>query len=108
MTQPKFVKQIRIFKKAIQEAKPALTYLFEAAFKNQDIDIVERKKKIRRMLQNIKEFKSSIDQDIWLKELSKHSGVSEIALWTEFENIEKVKLMKKNPRRQKSLLLKSG
>lgn len=96
-TNPEFLK------KAIQEAKPALTYLFEAAFKNQDIDIVERKKKIRRMLQNIKEFKSSIDQDIWLKELSKHSGVSEIALWTEFENIEKSKTYEKEPEEAEKL-----
>ncbi len=74
-------------KEAVKKAKPAMTRLFEAAFSG-DSDMVERKKKVRDMLQKIRNLKSSIDQDAWLKELSRHSGVSEVSLQTEFENIE--------------------
>lgn len=75
-------------KKSIKNAKPAMTLLFKSNFEDKNLDMVEKKKTTRKMLKKIKNLQSSIDQDTWLKELSKYSGISETSLRIELEDIE--------------------
>lgn len=78
-----------MLKKAILDAKPVLIYLFETYFAGEGAtDIAVQKKIVRRLLQKIKNLTSSVEQNMWLKELARYSGVSEAALTVELEEMD--------------------
>jgi hypothetical protein len=58
------------------------------------------------MLKKIKSFQSSIDQDNWIKELSKYSEISENALRVEFEEIDDLKNINNEKRMEEKELTK--
>ncbi len=80
-------------RRAINAAKPAFSRLFEYYFDPISVkeklkeDIVYKKRVLRNLLIKIRNIKSEIEQNIWLKELSRHSGISEPALLGELENL---------------------
>ncbi len=73
--------------RAIKEAKPALINLFEHYFANLGSDIAEKKRVLRKMLLKIHNLKSKVEASEWLKVLSRYSGISEIALANELDNL---------------------
>ncbi len=73
--------------RAIAEAKPALQSVFEYHFANLGSDIAEKKRVLRKMLLKIRGLKSQVEASEWLKELSRFSSVSEVALANELENL---------------------
>lgn len=73
--------------RAISEAEPALRSLFRRNFSKLDEDIAEKKRLVRRMLLKIRNLKSRVEESEWLKELSRVSGVSEVALAHELEDL---------------------
>lgn len=75
-------------KDAITLAKPAFDYIFGVYFAPDVFtdDIPKRKRIIRHLLGMLKPVKSAVEQNIWLKELSKKSGISESALTEELSN----------------------
>jgi DNA primase len=93
-------------KNSIKNSLPAMILLFKSSFKEKNLDLVERKKIIRRMLKKIKSFQSSIDQDNWIKELSKYSEISENALRVEFEEIDDLKNINNEKRMEEKELTK--
>jgi len=72
--------------KAILEAKPAMKKLMEFHFAG-DRDVPETKRLVRKFLSIMKKMQSSVEQNIWLKELSSHAGVGEPALAEELAEI---------------------
>ncbi len=72
------------FGQKVSDALPAMQRLFEARF-GAITDPAERKRIVRRMLALVRRFESSVERDMWLKELSRTSGVSENMLRMEFE-----------------------
>lgn len=78
------------FKEAVKGAKPAFTYLFEHYFqKNKPTGVQEKKQIVRHLLQKIGNLHSSVEQDMWVKDLARYSGISEPALNIELESISK-------------------
>ncbi len=76
-------------KGAITLAKPAFNYIFGIYFKPNiwdQGDIPKQKRIIRHLLNMVKSVKSAVEQNIWLKELSKRSDISESALAEELGN----------------------
>ncbi|TSA46211.1 DNA primase [bacterium] len=75
-------------KDAITLAKPAFDYIFGVYFAPDVFteDIPKRKRIIRHLLGMLKPVKSAVEQNIWIKELSKKSGISESALTEELSN----------------------
>ncbi len=73
--------------RAIIEAKPALRALFGHYFADLKGGIAEKKRALRKVLAKIRMIKSKIEADEWLKELARYSGVSEVALTAELENL---------------------
>lgn len=71
---------------ALERARPALNRLFDYHFQP-GLDIVSRKRLTRQMLLKLKKLKSRVEEDLWLKELSRVSGISETALLGEFQNL---------------------
>lgn len=77
-------------KQAIEWAKPAFTHIFHTYFiSRRDLNqgIAVKKRLVRHLLEKIKNIKSAVEQNIWLKELAEYSGISEMALMTELENL---------------------
>ncbi len=85
-TDPNFLKD------AIISAKPAFDYIFGVYFAPDVFteDIPKRKRIIRHLLGMLKPLKSAVEQNIWLKELSKKSGISENALAEELANMNEL------------------
>ena len=74
---------------AIECAVPAFRYLFETLFAPVDrADIPARKRLVARLLSKIKSLKSAMEQEVWLEELARVSGVSGQALQTEFATVK--------------------
>jgi len=75
------------FKSALLGARPAFAYVFERYFRNAPPDTAAVKRLARRMLERIRKVRSAVEKETLLKELSKVSGLSEIALASEMENL---------------------
>ena len=76
-------------KGAMEKARGAFTHLFETRFKGvHGDDVAERKRLVRHFLSKIKGVRSATEQDAWIKELSRVSGVPETALLEEFSSVE--------------------
>jgi len=76
-------------KNAITLSKPAFDYIFGVYFRPNiwdQGDIPKQKRIIRHLLNMVKSVKSAVEQNIWLKELSKRSDISESALVEELGN----------------------
>jgi DNA primase len=73
--------------KAIEEAKPAFGRLFDYYFSSGSQDLVQKKRAIRFLLGKIRRIKSAVEEESWLKELSRVSGVSITSLLKELENL---------------------
>lgn len=72
--------------KAVKEARPAFYYLFEHHFprnSEETGDIAVQKRTVRHVLEKIRNVKSAVEQETWLKELSRYSGIGEPALRSE-------------------------
>jgi DNA primase len=73
-------------KRAIDSAKPAFEYIFGVYFRPSvwsENDIPKQKRIIRHLLGMVKSLKSAVEENIWIKDLSKRSGISESALTEE-------------------------
>ncbi|MEK7479487.1 MAG: DNA primase, partial [Patescibacteria group bacterium] len=76
-------------KKALEGARAAFPRLFEIRFGEVPrADIAGRKHVLRELLLKLKLLRSPTEQEIWLRELSKVSGISESALRAEFDALE--------------------
>ncbi|MAF79765.1 DNA primase [bacterium] len=76
-------------KGAMEKARGAFTNLFETRFHGvQGDDVAERKRLVRHFLSKIRGVRSATEQDAWIKELSRVSGVPETALLEEFSSAE--------------------
>ncbi len=73
--------------RAIEGATPALRSVFEHHFAGLGKDIAEKKRVLRKMLSKIQGLRSRVEASEWLKELSRFSGISEVALSNELENL---------------------
>ncbi|OGG39696.1 DNA primase [Candidatus Jorgensenbacteria bacterium RIFCSPLOWO2_01_FULL_45_25b] len=74
--------------RAVLEARPAFSILFESYFKGISFsDVALKKRLVRRSLEKIRALKSSTERDIWTKELSGVSGISESGLLAEFASM---------------------
>ena len=81
-------------KQALEWAKPAFSHLFSVYFggaPQTSWSIPDKKRIIRYLLLKIKNLRSAIEQNIWLKELARHSNISEPALLTEMVNLPSAK-----------------
>ncbi len=68
--------------KAIEEAKPAFTFLFERYFGNEKVrgDMAMKKRVIVHLLTLVSHLKSPVERDEWVRALSIASGVNESTL----------------------------
>jgi DNA primase len=84
--------------KAIEAAKPSFAYLFENYFpQGKTLEVAEQKRVLRHLLTKIGNIKSAIEQGAWVKALARASGVSEIALQSELENLAPTKVEERGP-----------
>ena len=78
--------------KAIECAKPAFSYLLNYYFgkdgEKQNNDIAEIKKIVRHLLEKIKKLKSSVEQNILIKDLARITGMREDILSAELEELK--------------------
>ena len=90
---PAFLKQ------AVDKAVPAFIYLFNAYWPaSEEIpDVISQKRILCHLLSKIKQVKSAVEQQAWLKELAKHSGVSETALAVELDSLSTAKISTNEP-----------
>lgn len=81
------------FRKGVEEARPAFQYLFEARLKNPAVqkDLALKKRIVRDLLQKIRKLKSAVEQEDWLRALSREAEVSETALHAELLAIPETK-----------------
>jgi len=78
-----------LLKKYLQEAKPAMEYLFEKyLIKNNASGLVNQKRGIRVLLAKIKNLYSPVERAQWIKKLSVHTGIGEGPLLEEMDAIE--------------------
>jgi DNA primase len=78
------------FLQATEWARPAFTHIFNTYFSPEtkvNLDIAEKKRILRHLLLKIKNIKSAVEQNIWIKELAQISGIGETALIQEFERL---------------------
>ncbi len=69
------------WKKAIEDPQPIMEYYFSLAHKDKDLNKIEDKKQISRiLLPIIAKLGDPVEQDLWLKKLSGDLNVSEISL----------------------------
>ncbi|MCL4403817.1 DNA primase [Patescibacteria group bacterium] len=71
------------FKKAVEGAEPAMRHIMKVYFSQKaykEDDIPFQKRVLRHILGEIRTLRSAVEQNIWIKELSRLSGVSENAL----------------------------
>ena len=86
-------KDPEFLKKAVSLAVPAMKKLLDYRFDIEKSDIAEVKRRVKEFLLLIRSMQSSVEKNIWLKELSAYSGVGEPALAEELMQLpEKVKL----------------
>ena len=70
--------------KAIEGARSAFTHLFEARFSDLGSgDIAGRKRLLRELLEKVRKVRSATEREVWIRELSRVSGVREQALLDE-------------------------
>ena len=77
-------------RKAVKEARPAFYYLFERHFSldsEETKDVAAEKRTIRHILEKIRNVKSAVEQETWMKELSRYSGIGEPALRSELAGL---------------------
>lgn len=81
------------FQKSVGEARPAFRYLFEARLQNNAVknDLALKKRTVRDLLQKIRKLKSAVEQEDWLRALSREAEVSEAALHAELLAIPEAK-----------------
>lgn len=80
-------------RRAVEWAKPAFEHLFDLYFtvkSKETRGIAAKKRLIRHFLSKIKNVKSAVEQDVWIKELARRSNVSETALFSELANLPAV------------------
>lgn len=78
----------KLLLRAIDEAGPAFQRLFEINFKKtKEGDFLGRKRLTHHFLEMIKKLQSAIEQQTWMRELARFSGVGEVFLWREFESL---------------------
>ncbi len=83
------LKKPKEFLNSIKEARPAFDFLIKKVFeKLPDSDIAGRKKIIRHFLTNTKKLASAVEQGSQLKTISEITGISEISLQREMEQLE--------------------
>ncbi|MDD4996477.1 MAG: DNA primase [Patescibacteria group bacterium] len=80
------------WKKAVKEPQPIMEYYFSLAFKDKDLNKIEDKKQISRiLLPIIAKLGDSVEQDLWLKKISNDLNVSEISLRDNLRNVSQLK-----------------
>lgn len=75
---------------AVASAKAAFSHLFAHYFPRDEArtrELTETKRIVRSILQKIKRLKSATEQTAWLKDLAKHSGISEVMLLQELSSL---------------------
>lgn len=92
------LKDPEFMKRGIEEAKPAMEYVFDAHLKNGFTDMAEKKREVRFLISKIAAIRSGIERDTWMKELAIRSGIGEAALMEELIEIEREKIQKKDER----------
>ncbi len=78
-------------KKAIEWAKPAMQYILDVYFTPSSYkkhDIPAQKRVLRHLLQKVQPLRSAVEQNIWLQEIAKRSGIREHALLEELASLE--------------------
>ena len=78
-------------KKAMEWAKPAMQYVLDVYFTPsiyKKHDIPAQKRVLRHLLQKVQSLKSAVEQNIWIQEISKRSGIREQALLEELASLE--------------------
>lgn len=83
----------KVFQKAVENARPAFEYLFEARLRNPMIkkDLALKKRVVRDMLQKIRKLQSAVEQEDWLRALAREAEVSEAALHGELATLPETK-----------------
>ncbi len=77
--------------KALKEAKAAFEYLFQIYLPSEEVEFVEKKRILRRLLLLIKKIKSPIEKQNWIKKLASYTKFSENALIEELNLIKEPK-----------------
>lgn len=73
---------------AVAEAQPASSRLFAHYFgSGARRELAEVKRIVKSILQKIQRLRSAAEQSAWLKELAKHSGISEVMLMQELQEL---------------------
>jgi len=82
------------FRKAVENARPAFEYLFEARLGNPMVkqDLALKKRIVRDMLQKIRKLQSAVEQEDWLRALAHEADVSEAALHAELFTLPETKV----------------
>ncbi|PIT91612.1 hypothetical protein COU12_02100 [Candidatus Jorgensenbacteria bacterium CG10_big_fil_rev_8_21_14_0_10_54_38] len=78
---------------AVASAKAAFSHLFAHYFPRDEAgtrELTETKRIVRSILQKIKRLKSATEQTAWLKGLAKYSGISEVMLMKELNELPMV------------------
>ncbi len=78
------------FKQAVEWAKPAMKHIMSVYFAPKvwkEGDIPLQKRILRHLLGEVRTLRSAVEQNIWIKEMAKLSGISENALNEEFAEI---------------------
>ncbi len=73
-------------KRAMAKAKPAMQYVLDIYFTPtiyKTEDIPTQKRVLRHLLEKVRPIRSAVEQNIWLQEIAKKSGISERALTEE-------------------------
>ncbi len=78
-------------KKAIEWAKPAMQYVLDVYFMPtvyKKHDIPAQKRVLRHLLQKVQSLRSAVEQNIWIQEIAKRSGIREHALLEELSSLD--------------------
>lgn len=84
------VKNPEALKKALQEGVPGMVFYFERHLPKSAIttDVLrESKRSLRLVLEKLKHLSSAVERDLWLKDLSRRTGVSGATLLEEMSKI---------------------
>jgi DNA primase len=73
--------------RAVAAARPAFEQLMAHLFVAEPDDLAARKRIVRGLLQKVRRLRSAAEQTAWLRELTKQTGISEVALLTELAEI---------------------
>ncbi len=88
--------------KAIEGARPVLNHLFEHYLGSGVPSIIEKKRIIRKLLGKVKLVRSEIEQDLWIHELGRYSGISPHALKLELVMIPDPRVKEKELQKDSS------